>query len=370
MKTILKSLTVVALILNTTVLNAQNNEREKLTVLNVDVKGITLSPETAGDLFRREIEKLNIYDVTDPYDVKYIAESKKLKVDNCYGKLCLVELGNAIGSDKMMTGSIEGFADMLVITIRMVDVEKETIEKVNVKEFLFLPKELKTMVTITLNEMFGIDNDKTMVESLTKKNAFANSINEPKKDRLALDGPRMGFTMLTGTNAEIFKASKDNGGFDGFPMMFQFGYQFEKQYLNEGNFQALFEFIPMVTGLDQGLFIPSMTILHGLRGNKKGWEFAFGPTLGLMKKARGYYDPDLGWQLESAWGDSTLLNPHGITTRMDSRGNYMFSSGFVFAFGRSIRSGKLNIPFNAYIVPQRDGLRFGFSFGFNAKKPE
>jgi len=33
---------------------------------------------------------------------------------------------------------------------------------------------------------------------------------------------------------------------------FNLAISLSKQYLNEGNFQALFEFIPMVSGLDQG----------------------------------------------------------------------------------------------------------------------
>lgn len=365
----------IVLLISTLVLGfssgAQENkttQKPKLTVLNIDVKGINIDPESSGNLVRREIEKLNLYDVTDRYDVAWLVEKNQLKITNCYGKMCLVEVGKTIQSDKMLSGSIEMYSDIIVVTMRLIDVKSSSIEKTNVREFLNLQKELKTMVAITLREMFGIDNDKQVLESLTVKNTFANAINEPQKERLALDGPRMGFTVLTGLNAEIFEAPVDRGGFDGFPMMFQFGYQFEKQYLNEGNFQALFEFIPMITGLDQGLFIPSMTILHGLRGNKKGWEFAFGPTIGLIKKAEGYYDPDLGWQLAENWSDTLNPIPHSIYSRMDSRGDYRFSSGFVFAFGRSIRTGKLNIPFNAYVIPQKDGLRFGFSFGFNAKK--
>lgn len=354
-----------ALLLHTTV-SAQT--KSKLTVLNVDVKGMTLDPEQAGNLLRLEVEKLNLFDVTDRYDVNYLIEKNNLKIANCYGKTCLIEIGKTIGSDKMLSGTIEMYSEIIVISLRLIDVQSGTIEKNNVREFLYLPKELQNMVAITAREMFGMDNESMLLQSLTKKNNFSNSINEPNKERLCLDGPRMGFTMLTGTNASIFKSPEHQGGYDGFPMMFQFGYQFEKQYLNEGNFQALFEFIPMITGLDQGLFIPSMTVLHGLRGNKKGWEFAFGPTIAMTKQARGYYDPDAGWQLENSWTDTTQMNPYPITKRMDSRGKFDFSSGFVFAFGRSIRSGKLNIPFNAYIIPQKNGLRFGASFGFNARK--
>jgi len=148
--------------------------------------------------------------------------------------------------------------------------------------------------------------------------------------------------------------------------MFQFGYQFEKQYLNEGNFQALFEFIPMVTGLDQGLFIPSLTLMNGLRNNKNGWEFAFGPTVSLVSKARGFYAPDNGnWTL----ANDSITVPAGVAVidRLDSRGEVAYQPGFVFAFGKTFKSGRLNIPVNGYLIPNKDGMRFGLSVGFNAR---
>jgi len=148
--------------------------------------------------------------------------------------------------------------------------------------------------------------------------------------------------------------------------MFQFGYQFEKQYLNEGNFQALFEFIPMITGVDQGMFIPSLTMMNGIRNNKSGWEFAFGPTVSIVNRSNGYYDGNQKWV---RLGDGDAV-PVGVETdiRIDSRGEPTFATGFVIAGGKTFKSGKLNIPVNLYFIPQSDGFRFGVSFGFNARK--
>lgn len=339
-----------------------------LTVLNIDTRGVNMTPEMAGDLVRIETEKLGLYEVTDRYDVAYLIEKNALKISNCYGKLCLVEIGQKLKSDKMLSGSIELFGETIIMTIRIIDVKSNTIEKTHTREFLNLPREIQNMVIISLHEMFGIPNEEMILNSLTKKNQFENTINTPRTTQLKLNGPRMGFTALTGEHARIFSAPENEGGFDGYPIMFQFGYQFEKQYLNEGNFQALFEFIPMVTGLDQGVIIPSFTILHGLRGNRKGWEFAFGPTVSVVQMADGYYDPDNAWHLEKDWTDTINANPYSVISRVDSRGRPALKSGFVFAFGRSIRTGKMNIPLNAYIIPQKDGFRFGLSFGFNAIK--
>jgi hypothetical protein len=144
--------------------------------------------------------------------------------------------------------------------------------------------------------------------------------------------------------------------------MFQFGYQFEKQYLNEGKFQGLFEFIPMVTGIDQSLFIPSFSILHGIRNNKNGWEFAFGPTFQAISQAEGYFENGI-WKLKNEF-----TNPEQVTMmRLDNRGKRQLRTGFVIACGKTFRSGRMNIPLNAYFVPRKDGMQFGLSFGFNAK---
>ena len=146
--------------------------------------------------------------------------------------------------------------------------------------------------------------------------------------------------------------------------MFQFGYQFEKQYLNEGRLQALFEFLPMMTGLEQGLFIPSFTFMNGLRDNKTGIEFSFGPTFSAIRTAKGYYDQNNHWQLESY----NSSNAHTIEERLDSRGKATLKPNFIFAFGKTWTSGNLNVPVNVFVIPQKDNFRFGLSVGYNSVK--
>ncbi len=343
------------------------SKKETVSVLSVDTKGLNLDPAQAGNLVRLELEKLEVYEVMDRYDVMFLVEKNKLQINNCYGKLCLVEIGNTIKSDKMLTGTIELIGDNIIFSLRLVDVKTQSIVKSNVREFLNLPNELQNMTAITLREMFGFESDKVLVTRISKKDNFEGAQNNPNETRVNLNGPRMGFTLLTGQAASIFKSAKEDGGFDGFPAMFQFGYQFEAQYLNEGNFQALVEFIPVLTGLDQGRIIPSLGILNGFRDNRKGWEFAFGATFYPIKRAQGYYDGEGKWQLASARTDSASYS-FPIVKRVDSRGVTELTSGFVFAFGRTFKSGKLNIPVNTYVIPGKYGWRFGFSFGFNVKK--
>src|SRR5690606_11763881 len=97
---------------------------------------------------------------------------------------------------------------------------------------------------------------------------------------------------------------------------------------------------------------------------RDGWEFALGPQISLVPIARGYYQNNEWHYL----GSNTAPENVTVENRLDSRGTLEFRSSFVFAVGKSFRSGRLNIPLNAYVVPGKDGWRFGLSFGFNAKQ--
>jgi hypothetical protein len=200
---------------------------------------------------------------------------------------------------------------------------------------------------------------------LTQINSREGVPNNPDVKRLNHSGVRMGVVHILGDNGDILKRPAGQGGYDASATLFQFGYQFETQYLNQGRVQGLFEFIPTITGLEQGLFLPSLTVLHGLRDNKTGLEFAFGPTFGVSKVAKGYFDDEV-WKLRTEW-DQEGSNPNPIVTRLDSRGNVTLNAGFLFGVGFSFKSGDLNIPVNLFTVMQKKSFRVGISFGFNAK---
>lgn len=370
-KTQVKKIIAICLVTFCLFAASAQNKKESLALLNIDSKTIGVEPSGMANLVRVEIEKLDLYDVKDKYDIQYVMEQNKISMPNCYGKTCLTEMGILLKTDKMFTGSVEHLGKNLVFTYHVMDVKTSSFEKTYVHEFLYLPVEIQNMVKLSVAEMFGLAFDKALMDKLSKPFEFDNTNNNPEVQRLRLDGPRMGLTAYTGELSQRMMESKKNGGFDAYPVMFQFGYQFEKQYLNEGKIQALFEFIPMITGLDQGYFIPSASILHGVRSNVSGWEFAFGPTFNLIQTANGYYDANNTWQLQGHWAEQSenkgKENPYSITERIDSRGSYGFHSAFVLAAGRTFKSGKLNMPVNIFFIPGRNGMRFGVSLGFNAK---
>lgn len=422
MKTI-KKIIIASILLLSNESFGQSQEKETCTILDIQVKGNMMANSAeAGNLTRHLMNKLNIYTISYDQDINYLLKeeglrnfklyseefetelkkniiqdtaligskgkviqnidesfdkletSKKQKLVQkssdfsyqCYSIQCLEKVGKTLNSDKMLSGYVERIKGNIIISFREFDLKKGKITNSISKEFKDIPSQLKNMILISLQDMYNLDINKQLEEALTSISSRESVENNPNVKRLNLSGVRMGVVHVFGKNSVRLREPETIGGFDASPTMFQFGYQFERQYLNQGRVQGLFEFIPTITGLEQGLFLPSLTILHGLRDNKTGVEFAFGPTFGLTTIAKGYYENG-EWKLEEEWTDENNPNPNTIYKRVDSRGYGVLSAGFLFGAGFSLKSGELNIPVNVFTVMQKKNFRAGISFGFNAK---
>jgi len=302
------------------------------------------------------------------------SKSSGVDISNCFGKSCLVELAKLLNVQKVLTGSVERFGGKIIITLRLIDVKTSVIEKMDVTEFQNLQSEMQHMIEISVKNIVGIENDKHLVNVLVnyEEPIFSTRTN------LSLNGPRMGIAYITGDMAEVLTAPKSKGGYDVYPFLSQFGYQHEVQYVSAGEFQALVEFLVVASGMEQQLFIPTIAFLNGFRINKSGWEIAFGPNLSINKEAEGFYDKNslMGgdaneWYIVDDWyelHDYENILPYDTEKRMDRRGVPQFNLGWIWAIGKTFKSGYLNIPVNLYVSPSKKGSYFGVSVGFNVSK--
>jgi hypothetical protein len=348
---------------------------QKIAVLTIDTRDIGYHPEEMGDLIRLKLEQTRRYEVVDKYDMADILTRENLDYSRCFGKTCLVNAGRILRADKMLSGSVELIGEKIVFSLRLIDVKSETIEKYDITEYLNLQEELQIMAEISVNNILGIENNQSIVNVLV-------DVEEPittKYSSVQLNGPRMGVAYVTGDLAKGIQAPREEGGYDGYPVLSQFGYQYEIQYLSAGQFNALVEFLGMVSGLEQQLFIPSVVFMNGFRFGKRHWEFAFGPSISLRKEALGFYDTEnlMGeghdkWFLEDEWNQrfSDSQNPYPVVERMDSRGDIGVKSRWIWAVGRTFHSGHLNIPINVYVSPQKKGWYIGASVGFNLTRKQ
>ena len=137
-----------------------------------------------------------------------------------------------------------------------------------------------------------------------------------------LSGPRFGITSLS--DGVIAKLQERDIIVR--PMITQFGWQFEKEfYSKDGGVAAVNEWVALVGGLDQGVVLPSISWLVGLR-TKEGTEFGIGPN----------------------------VTPAGVALAL--------------AAGVTIRAGIMNVPMNLAVVPSSAGTRVSFLTGFNMRR--
>lgn len=348
-------------------------QAQKLTsivIAGAEAKNTELSNETIADIFTLEYKKLNLFDVYDKHDAIQITKQNQIELYTCFNKSCLSKVAKLLNVEKAISCQLERFNEKIYISIRQIDATTGEVDLNYSEEFLSLSKEIQSMCELTLRKMYKLPYDEQKMSQLSTIQTQESKLNNPEVNVLNLSGPRFGFTYISGNDGRSFERSSNEGGFDAFPIISQFGYQFELAYLNQGNIQGLFEFIPSIGGIEHGAFIPSIAILHGIRSNKSGFEFAVGPLLNISKRSVGYYSPETGkWiRLENYKNNTSSAINDLITTELDRGGKLKVEGGLVIAFGKSIRSGNVNFPINIFTILKKDSPRFGFSMGFNTKK--
>jgi hypothetical protein len=359
---------------------AQGNS--SIAVANPNVEGLYATPDMCAKMIRLELSKLNKFSVYDKFDMQDVYDTNE-SYKTCLSKKCLVEFGQKLGTNYMITGSFDLLGNKIVITLKMIDVVNNTVYKSGLKEFTNQEKELQRMIEVLLTEMLDIPVNKELNDRLKFDNDIITKANVGK---VSNSGPRVGVGVLTGSLYEY--ATRDGkSGLDIFPAVSMIGYQLEAQYVGTDNFSALAEFILNVNGLEQGKFLPTLSILNGFRFGDAGWEFAFGPGFTLTKTSMGrFVDGDYQTQAEyqdyweGEWDSNSgsfsqhMNNPdyldimNTMEETLDDRADVKGAFMFVMAFGRTFRAGALNIPVNIFYSSRGKGGIAGLNVGFNVTK--
>lgn len=151
------------------------------------------------------------------------------------------------------------------------------------------------------------------------------------REMLKLSGPRFGITAMGGDMANYLETNGLN------PYMSQFGWQFETRYFQTvSGYQGLFEFVPLIGGLESRRAALSMNLLVGFR-TPIGLEVGVGPNFAT----RGLFSE----------------NPIATTS-------------MVYAAGYSFKVDDVNIPVNLAFSPSDIGSKITILVGFNIRQRE
>ncbi len=248
------------------------------------------------------------------------------------------------------------FALSIKINAQKDQVTLKTGETLTVKISEVTPSQIKFLKTLdgpvysmNKSEVFMIlyeDGRKQLFEQESSSNIKnQNTEIEDEDDVLSpskrYGGPRIGLTYLS----EGFISDKVGAQF-----ISQFGWQFETRLfkLADGS-GALFEVIPVIGGLDRGMFLPSISTVFGYR-LANGIEFGIGPNLSLSGVGLVYA---IGFSFKSG----AVTFPINLVFAPSSRNRYYEE----FKYGNN---GTL-IPSGEY---EKNGSRLSLLIGFNSRK--
>jgi hypothetical protein len=333
-----------------------------MVIGGIEVRGITADEAVLRSVIYKALVNSKKYVVNDRFDVAEKIGMEKLK--DCMGKECLIRSGNELNADFAMSVSYEGLGDRILIAMKIVDVHSGNIVSNEIEQFENQPRELNRMTDIMVYRMLGTEVDNATSRALIYKDNPAASAGLGKMNN---SGPRMGVAVVTDELAGFFTRPESDGGVNAIPVLFNIGYQLEKQYVGSENFSALFEFIGNVAGIEHGTPIPSLAVLHGIRFGKGAWELAMGPSISFKKLATGTTDYDGTFRTYSDLAGSgiTGADQFNYYERPDVRGATYFSPNFVLGLGKTFRPGALNVPLNAYASFNKYGITYGISLGIN-----
>jgi len=150
-------------------------------------------------------------------------------------------------------------------------------------------------------------------------------------------GPRVGVSYVLVGFKEFNDAVQNifpDGSREYIPIFTQFGLNLE-QRLRLGDTQSHFAFqeVLLLGGLDQGILLPSLSVLVGFR-SRAGLEFGLGPNISLERSSG-----EIGVSLAVA-----------------------FSAGWTFVFSNVF------VPVDLAFVPSPEGSRVSLLTGFNFKQ--
>jgi hypothetical protein len=360
-------------------MNAQEAPKASIAVAFPHLENFDVSKEIVAKLIQIELIKLDEYRVYDEFDMKEATDSDERFLTDCYGKNCLIDLGTTLGVDYIVSSSVLVFGGKSVITMKFIEVKTGEIYKSDVREFIEDNKEVQRMMQLMVREMHGI---KVHSEDLARIKYDDQPIIKDNVGKVNNNGPRVGYSFFTGDLAEFARRPEDQGGLDIFPSATLIGYQLEKQYIGTENFSALGEVLFMVSGLEKGYALPSLTLMNGFRFGKAGWEIAFGPGFGLKRTSQGFFDTEgVYGDAGRYWSSSDFRSsPHydpsvdnqpvyPLKETLDQEGNSVsINTRWVMAFGRTFRAGGLNIPVNVFYSSMKNASMIGLSVGFNVVK--
>ena len=151
--------------------------------LGFNARDIPLSgADILSDLVREELIKSGKYNVIDREHTEYLLEEIAFQHTDLTDQNSIASIGNLLGVEKLMTGTIGKLGDLSIITLRIMDVETGVIERTETEEFIGMMEELRKPVRIAVQKLLDIEGIEV------DRGTFIHVGSEPEGVNIYVDG--------------------------------------------------------------------------------------------------------------------------------------------------------------------------------------
>ena len=101
-----------------------------LALLDLDAKGLSQTEtEILSNRLRSNAVNLGIYDIVERQKMQEILDEQEFQLSGCTNDACAVEVGQLLGVEKMISGSVGVFGKVFTVELRLLDIETGKIER-------------------------------------------------------------------------------------------------------------------------------------------------------------------------------------------------------------------------------------------------
>ncbi len=195
-----------------------SEDRKVLAVPAIEAKGVSESiASTCRNILEAALIKTGAYSVMSYTDVEEILEAQAFSLSGCTDDSCAIEIGELLSAEKIVVGSLDGIGEAMVLTIRLVDVEKGNIEKAEVIDIDKLENLQRQSFTAAYN-LCGLKYIAGTDLSVKEKGSLYITAPEGMELYVYLDGNRIGQTPIVINDVDfgvhVIKAESDEYVFE------------------------------------------------------------------------------------------------------------------------------------------------------------
>lgn len=183
---------LVLIIITTSLCSAQT----AISVLDFNANGIsTTEASILTDRFRAELVQLKEYSVIERASMEEVLKEQGFQQSGCVTDECVVEVGQMLGAQQMVGGSIGRLGNVFTITARVIDVQSGEIIKVTTYDHEGdIGSLLKTGMRQVALDLFSKQEVASVSAILNTGDLSVTT--DPEGAKLIIDGRKMGYTPI------------------------------------------------------------------------------------------------------------------------------------------------------------------------------